>query len=68
MAVQSRQGHELGEIRYELDPKKQWIALYQAAVSPRYGNHLQTMIDAAYQIQGDNEFLFPSLRPSPTGN
>jgi lipid-A-disaccharide synthase len=52
-------GMKLGEIRYELDPKKQWIALLPGSRISEIRNHLQTMIDAAYQIQGDYEFLVP---------
>ena len=49
----------LGEIRYELDPKKQWIALLPGSRISEINSHLRTMVDAAYEIQGDYEFLIP---------
>src|SRR5258708_3176881 len=49
-------GMKLGEI---LDPKKQWIALLPGSRISEIRNHLQTMVAAAYQIQGDYEFLVP---------
>jgi lipid-A-disaccharide synthase len=52
-------GMKLGEIRYKLDPQKQWIALLPGSRISEIRNHLQTMVDAAYQIQGDYEFLVP---------
>jgi lipid-A-disaccharide synthase len=52
-------GLKLGEIRYELDPKKQWIALLPGSRISEIRNNLQTMVDAAYQLPGDYEFLIP---------
>jgi lipid-A-disaccharide synthase len=52
-------GKKLGEIRYELDPKKQWIALLPGSRISEIRNHLRTMVDAAYKIPGDYEFLIP---------
>jgi lipid-A-disaccharide synthase len=52
-------GMKLGEIRYELDPKKQWIALLPGSRISEIRNNLQTMVDAAYEIPGDYEFLIP---------
>jgi lipid-A-disaccharide synthase len=52
-------GMKLGEIRYELDPKKQWIALLPGSRISEIRNHLRTMVDAAYKIPGDYEFLVP---------
>ncbi len=52
-------GTKLGEIRYELDPKKQWIALLPGSRISEIRNHLHTMVDAAYEIPGDYEFLVP---------
>jgi lipid-A-disaccharide synthase len=52
-------GLKLGEIRYELDPNKQWIALLPGSRISEIRNHLQTMVDAAYEIPGDYEFLVP---------
>ncbi len=53
------QGTKLGEIRYELDPKKPWIALLPGSRISEIRNNLRTMVDAAYEIQGDYEFLIP---------
>jgi lipid-A-disaccharide synthase len=53
------QGTKLGEIRYELDPKKPWIALLPGSRISEIRNNLRTMVDAAYKIQGDYEFLIP---------
>jgi lipid-A-disaccharide synthase len=50
---------KLGEIRYELDPKKQWIALLPGSRISEIRHNLQTMVDAAYEIPGDYEFLIP---------
>jgi lipid-A-disaccharide synthase len=50
---------ELGNIRYELDPLKPWIALLPGSRSSEVRNNLQTMIDAAYEMGGDYEFLIP---------
>jgi lipid-A-disaccharide synthase len=52
-------GMELGEIRYQLDPRKQWIALLPGSRISEIRNHLKTMVDAAYKIPGDYEFLIP---------
>jgi len=53
------QGTKLGEIRYELDPRKPWIALLPGSRISEIRNNLRTMVDAAYKIQGDYEFLIP---------
>ena len=52
-------GAKLGEIRYELDPKKQWVALLPGSRISEIRNNLQTMVDAAYELSGDYEFLIP---------
>ena len=52
-------GLKLGEIRYELDPKKKWIALLPGSRISEIRNNLRTMVDAAYEIPGDYEFLVP---------
>ena len=52
-------GQKLGEICYELDPKKQWIALLPGSRISEIRNNLRTMVDAAYEILGDYEFLIP---------
>jgi lipid-A-disaccharide synthase len=53
------QGTKLGEIRYELDPKKTWIALLPGSRMSEIRNNLRTLVNAAYKIQGDYEFLIP---------
>jgi len=50
---------ELGNIRYELDPLKPWIALLPGSRISEVHNNLRTMIDAAYEISSGYEFLIP---------
>jgi lipid-A-disaccharide synthase len=57
--VKATPGIELGNIRYELDPLKPWIALLPGSRISEVQNNLRTMIDAAYEISGDYEFLIP---------
>jgi len=52
-------GTKLGEIRYELDAKKPWIALLPGSRISEIRNNLRTMVDAAYEIRGNYEFLIP---------
>jgi lipid-A-disaccharide synthase len=53
------QGTKLGEVRYELDPKKPWIALLPGSRISEIRNNLRTMVDTAYRIRGNYEFLIP---------
>jgi lipid-A-disaccharide synthase len=46
-------------MKYELDPQKSWIALLPGSRISEIRNNLWTMIDAAYEIRGDYEFLIP---------
>jgi lipid-A-disaccharide synthase len=52
-------GTKLGEIRYELDPQKPWIALLPGSRISEVRNNLRAMVDAAYQIGAEYEFLVP---------
>jgi lipid-A-disaccharide synthase len=54
-----------GEIRYELDPDKEWIALLPGSRSGEIGKNLREMVRAA-EILGDKyEFIIP-LAPTLT--
>jgi lipid-A-disaccharide synthase len=50
---------KLGRMGYQLDPEKPWIALLPGSRISEVRNNLHRMIDAAYLIQGDYEFLVP---------
>jgi lipid-A-disaccharide synthase len=48
-----------GNVRYEVDPAKTWIALLPGSRVSELVNNLPIMIEAAYQLKGDYEFLIP---------
>jgi lipid-A-disaccharide synthase len=52
-------GINASDIRYELDPRKPWIALLPGSRYSEVSNNLWGMIDAAYEIGDSHEFLVP---------
>jgi lipid-A-disaccharide synthase len=59
LPVPITEGMKLGEFRYELDPGRTWIALLPGSRSSEISNNLHPMIDAAYELGGDYEFVVP---------
>ncbi|HEY5056265.1 MAG TPA: lipid-A-disaccharide synthase, partial [Acidobacteriaceae bacterium] len=49
----------LGKVRYELDSGKPWIALLPGSRRSEIHNNLWAMIDAAYEIGSDYEYIVP---------
>ena len=47
------------EVRYELDPKREWIALLPGSRMGEIRANLPTMVRAAYLLGGGYEFLVP---------
>ena len=48
-----------GSIRYSLDSSKPWIALLPGSRLSEVRQNLPAMVEAAYEISGDYEFLVP---------
>ncbi len=48
-----------GNIRYELDPKREWIALLPGSRIGEVRSHLRAMIDAADELGDQYEYLVP---------
>ena len=54
-----------GKISYELDPKKDWIALLPGSRRTEVLNHLRTMVKAAASLGNEYEYIVP-LAPTLT--